>query len=101
MERKKQEAKSTPPVFPLLLLFLNLEHLTAVVHAASLAGTMGQVISAAVGAGDDTGGLELPNVGTSLIASCLRSFSLGYCHGDTSYVNSWLEQRLFYIQKLS
>ena len=84
-----------------LLLFLDLEHLTTVVHAASLAGTVGQMVSAAVGAGNDAGGLELPNVGTSLIASCLRSFSLGYCHGDTSYVNSWLEQRLFYIQKLS
>ncbi len=65
------EACDTLPPSPKFTSFcVNVDDLTPIVHAASLAGTVGQMICAAVGALNYAGSLELPNGRTSLIASC-------------------------------
>ncbi len=52
----------------------------AVVMSASLANSVCKIILSAVRAFRHAGKLELPDVGTSFIASCFGYFSLRYCH---------------------
>ena len=60
------------------------DDLLAVVVAASLANTVSENIFAAVCALNHAGHIELPNIGTSLVSSCLRDLSLRYSHFYTS-----------------
>ena len=56
-------------------------NLNTLVVATSLAYAVCAVVLTALGALNDVGGiLQLPNAGTSLHLSCMRSFSLRYCH---------------------
>ena len=75
--------KAPPPVF-LLLCLLDLSDLTAVIGPTGLAGAVGQVVRATIGALYYAGSFELPDRGSSLITSCSGYFSLRDCHGDTS-----------------
>jgi hypothetical protein len=80
--REKEKKRAHCPLLTLLckLLCLDLDDFTAIVGAASLAGSVGQTGLTALGASDDTGDRQLPVGVTSLISSCLGNFSLGYCH---------------------
>lgn len=62
------------------LLCLDRQNFAAIVGTASLARSVGQTGSAALGASDDTGNRELPVGVTSLIASSLGHFTLGNSH---------------------
>ena len=63
--------------------------LTAVVSTALGTHSMGQAHRAALGAGDQTGRLQLPHGAAPLITSRLRNFTLGDCHDDTSYISEF------------
>ena len=67
-----------------LLSSLDLAEGTAIVGHALLAHAVGQTESTALGASDDTGGLQLPHGATTLVAASLRNFSLRDGHVDTS-----------------
>ena len=62
------------------LLSFNRNDFTAIVIAASLAGSVRQAGLAALRASYDAGDLQLPVGAASLISSCTGYFSLGYCH---------------------
>ena len=61
-------------------LSFNRNDFTAIVVAASLAGSVRQAGLAALRASDDAGDRQLPVGTASLISSCAGYFSLGYCH---------------------
>ena len=63
-----------------ILLCLNGKDFTSVVCSASLACSVGQTGSAALGASDYAGDGNLPVRVASLVASCLGNFTLGYSH---------------------
>jgi len=69
--------------FMLCFFFTGDNQLTIVVTAVA-ANAMCQVVFSAVRALYHSGHIELPNVGTSLVSSCLRCFSLRYSHDYTS-----------------
>jgi len=76
-----KEGKGLPFLLKLqLLALLHAEHHTAVILAAGLAGAMRQVVSAAVGALDNAGRLQLPDRRASLIPALSGYFTLGYRH---------------------
>ena len=82
----KEKKRALCPLLTLFiakLLCLDCDDFTAVVGAASLAGSVGQTGLTALGASDDTGDRQLPVGVTSLISSCFGNFSLGYCHFGT------------------
>ena len=58
--------------------------LTAIVGTALSAHSVGQAHRAALGASDHAGNLQLPVGAATLVSSCLRNFTLGDCHDDTS-----------------
>ena len=62
------------------LLRLDSNDFTSVVCSASLACSVGQTGSAALGASDYAGDGNLPVRVASLVASCLGNFTLGYSH---------------------
>ena len=72
--------------FRFALLSLNSQNLTAVIGAASLAGSVGHDGFTALGANRDAGSRELPVGATALIAAGLGHFTLRDSHGDTSLV---------------
>ena len=71
----------------LLRGFFHFAELTAIVSPAGRTNPVGQTICAALGAGNDTGSIQLPMGAASLITSRFRYLSLGDRHlGDTSLV---------------
>ena len=62
------------------LLSFNRNDFTAIVVAASLAGSVRQAGLAALRASYDAGDRQFPVGAASLISSCTGYFSLGYCH---------------------
>ena len=66
------------------LLSLDLAEGTTIVSQAIFAHPMRHAESAALGAGHDTGSLQLPVGAATLVATSLRSFSLRNRHVDTS-----------------
>ena len=57
-----------------------LDDFLALVVAAVAAYLMGELVLAALAAFDQSGGLQLPHRGATLVAPCLGNLSLGYCH---------------------
>ena len=55
----------------------------AVIGSAIFANSVRKIVFAALGAFSHAGKVKLPNVGTSFVTSCLRYFSLRYCHVTT------------------
>lgn len=68
------------------LFSLDRNDFTSVVSSASLAGSVGQTIFAALGACYEAGHVKLPVGASSLVTSCLRYFILWNRHVDTSLV---------------
>ena len=64
-----------------LLLGFDLAELAAIIGQAGLAHPVGQPIGTALGAGHDTGSLQLPVGAAPLIAPGLGHFSLRNRHG--------------------
>jgi hypothetical protein len=81
-KRKKKKRGANPSSFSILVLLLNLTKHLAVIGHAGLAQPVGQPICAALGAGRDCGSCQLP-VGTPLIPSLLRDFTLRNRHFET------------------
>jgi len=82
------EKTAVSAVFFVYLRFcvFGLDDLYSVIESTSLTHMVGTSVFATMGAFYKSGSLELPNVRTSLISACFRSFRLRYCHGNTSYV---------------
>ena len=80
VKEKKRANLPSSHSFHRKLLCIDCDDFTAIIGAASLAGSVGQTGLTALGASDDTGDRQLPVGVTSLISSCLGNFSLGYCH---------------------
>ena len=83
---EKEEGKPSSSIPLSRLLSLNSHDLTAIVGAASLAGSVGHDGFTALGANRDAGSGELPVGATALIAAGLGHFTLRDSHGDTSLV---------------
>jgi hypothetical protein len=81
--KEEAAAASSPSVF-LFFLFTDSHDLAAVVLTAGPAYPVGQMVSAAAGAGHDAGDLELPMAAAPFIAPGLGCLSLGDRHVDTS-----------------
>ena len=93
LAKRKEESIKMPSshfVHSKLLCF-DCDDFTAIVGAASLAGSVGQAGLTALGASDHAGDRQLPVGVTSLISSCLGNFSLGNCHFGTP---PWLKCRI-------
>lgn len=66
-----------------MLRFFNcLDDLLAVVVAAGLANAVSNIVFAAMRTLNHAGHIKLPYIGTSLVASCFRCFSLRYSHDE-------------------
>ena len=83
---EKEEGKPSSSIPLSRLLSLNSHDLTAIVGAASLAGSVGHNGFTALRAGDEAGRAHLPVGTTSLVASCLGYFTFRNSHDDTSLV---------------
>ena len=91
MQKEKKRAISpSSHSFHRKLLCIDCDDFTAIIGAASLAGSVGQTGLTALGASDDTGDRQLPVGVASLVSSSLGNFSLGYCHFGTP---PWLKCR--------
>ena len=60
-----------PPLLKQVLLPLNVDNLATIIVTASFADAVGQMVCAAIGAGNNTGRLELPVRVTSFVSSRL------------------------------
>ena len=76
----KKDCCISSSLFLSKLLSLNLAEATTIVGQAIFAHPVGQPIGTALGAGNDTGSLQLPVGAAPLIASCLGHFSLRNRH---------------------
>lgn len=68
----------------MLRFFSCVDNLLAIVVATGLANAVSEIVFTAVRTLYHAGHFELPNIGTSLVTSCLRCFSLRYSHFKTS-----------------
>ena len=79
--KERSDCTSLPPhLLSAKSLCFNRNDFTAVVVAASLAGSVRQARLAALRASDDAGDRQFPVGAASLISSRTGYFSLGYCH---------------------